>query len=376
VSKKKKTVNKLSDLQIDEVSLVDRGANQHASVVLSKRDEDSEEVDKISPDPSAVHIDGTEEDVEDDEKEVGKGFFSRLVEKFMSAESTTAHNGEGMIGDMSDVEKAFPGQDPRLAMFGGQQPPPPAPQHPPFQMGAPAPGPQNAMPGAQGFPAGPGELAGQVQAGPPLPQEIVQYIQQLEQALAEAQGQNNQPSDHEEDENVNPFGKSLDELDGDELGFLQELSKNLEDEDQREQIAKALELVEKANERAEQAEQVAKAEREYRLNQEWIAKAQAYSHLPVSPEEFGPVLKKLSDALSDEELDMVTKALAASSEFVGTSFEEIGKRGIAGYESVSKVDGMATELAKSENISKEQAVERVLEDHPELYDEYLEQAGR
>jgi hypothetical protein len=382
VSKTKK-VNKLSDLSIDEVSLVDRGANQHAKLVLSKRleDEDLEELHKADPDPSAVSL-GHEDDEDDDDEDddVEKGFFSSLVEKmFGSGELTTPETNTGTLPYMSDVEKAFPGQDPRQGMFGGQQPPPQQPpmQAPPMQMGVPAAGPQNFMPGQQGFPVGPDGLPAQMEAGPPLPDEVIQYIQQLEQALADAQGENT-PSGDQEDDNVNPFGKSYDMLDDDETAFLAELAKNLETEEQRDNVAKAMEIVEKANARAEAAEEIAKAERDFRLNQEFVAKARSYSNLPVNPEEFGPVLKKLNEVLNEDELGLVTKVFSSANETVAHAgvFTEIGKRGVGSYETVSKVDGKAHEIAKSEGITIEAARERVFEQDPSLYDQYLQESGR
>jgi hypothetical protein len=381
-TKRKRKVNKLSDLSIDEVSLVDRGANQHAAIVLSKRleeEDDMGDVEKMDPDPTSADLGDTEDELEgdveerDEDGDIEKGFLTRLVEKFFTnGESTTSGGSAGTLADMSDVEKALPGQDPRF-QFGAQQSPPMV--APPMQQAAPAPGPQNMQPGAQAFPAGPEAMPGQMQAGPPLPAEVVQYIQQLEQALADAQGQT-QPSGTEEEDDVNPFGKSLDGLDDDELGFLQELSKSLESEDQREQVAKALELVEKANERAEAAEEVAKAERDFRLNQEYVAKARAYTNLPVSAEEFGPVLKKLHESLDEDELGLVTKALSAANESTANFFGEIGKRGTEAYETVSKVDSQAAEIAKNENITIEAARERVFESNPRLYDEYLAESGR
>lgn len=400
-TKKTKKVNKLSDLTIDEVSLVDRGANQHAKLVVSKRADDldeDDEVTKADPDPSGVSA-GEEDDEDETPKDESKtgdeevdegsskgdGFFKRLISKIAGEELTTDSYSTGTITDMSDVEKAFPGQpDPRKGMMGGQQPPMPPPQQAPFQQGAPAPGPQGMMPqGPQAFPAGqvPGQQPGQMQAGPPLPQEVIQYIQQLEQALAEAQGET--PSGDQEDSNVsgnqNPFGKSLTDMDADEVEFLTELAKNLEDEDMRESVNKALEAVEKANARAEEAETIAKAEREHRETQEFIAKARAYTSLPVKAEEFGPVLKRLHETLDEDEIALVTKVLSAANETVASvgAFDEIGKRGSGvGYETISKVDSAAQEIAKSENISIEQARERVFEQTPSLYDEYVNESGR
>lgn len=388
--RRKKRVNKLSDLSIDEVSLVDRGANQHASVVLSKRDEDEEEdedIEKSDPDPSTLHV---EDDEEEDEEvaETSKGFFTRLIEKVLSEESTTPGTDAGNIADMDDVTKAgFPGQQ----LPYQQQ-----------QMGQPAPGPQNAMPpGAQAFPSGqpgmqqpqqpmpqqgmgpqmPQQQPGQMQAGPPLPDEVIQYIQQLEEALAQAQGSDNQPSGHQEDKNVDPFRKNMDDLSDDEVTFLQELSKNLEDEDTREAVSKAMEIVNKANERATEAEEIAKFERDFRLNQEFIAKARALVNLPVSADEFGPILKKLDDVLEEEEYSTLFKALSAANETVANAgvFGEIGKQGGGlHYETVSKADAKAKELIEksSDDLSHEAALAKVFEEDPSLYDEYLQEQGR
>jgi len=362
VSRTKK-ITKLSDLQIDEVSLVDRGANQHAELLISKRDEEGEEVDKANPDQSDVTMGEGDEELEEEED---KGFFKRLVDKMFGDFTTSTYN-DGNIADMDDVEKA--GLMPGMQMPYGHQP-----------MGMPAPGPQNAMPGPQAFPAGPGQMPGQMQAAPPLPDEVIQYIQQLEEALAQAQGgdQQQMPSGDQEEEDVNPFGKNDNELTVDDYEFLQELSKNLENEDNREAIQKALEAVEKANARAEEAESIAKAEREHRLNQEYVAKARAYTNLPVSADEFGPVLKKIHESLDESEFELMTKVLSSANETIADMrvFDEIGKRGVQGYEAVSKADAQAAEVAKSEGISQEAALSKVFEQNPGLYDEYLKEVGR
>lgn len=370
-----KQINKLSDLEIDEISLVDRGANQHAELLISKRDEDEEELEKANPDPSDVSMSDGGYDDEDKPKKKRKkgndGFFKNLVNKLFD-ESTTSTDYDGNIGRMDDVEKV--GQMPGQQMPYGQAP-----------MGMPAPGPQNAMPpGAQSFPAQGGQMPsemmmqeqmpGQMQAGPPLPDEVVQYIQQLEEQLAMQNQQQGTPQPSSQEDEVNPFGKSVGY--DDDYEFLQELSKNLENEEQRETVEKALEAVEKANERAAEAERIAKAERDFRVNQEYVAKARQFSGLPVSAEEFGPVLKKLSESLEDEEFEMLTKALvSANAAVTNGAFNEIGKRGFDS-ESVSKAEAKAAEIAKNEGISKESALARVYETDDEMYQEYLSEQGR
>ena len=401
-------VNRLSDLMIDEVSLVDQPANQHARVVLSKRDDESEDdrikrvmeatgkdedevrrglkqyesTSKASPDASAVHVEGMDdEDEEEDEKrrkkkkdKYEKGFFSNLVDKALYGDSATSGYDDGNISD--DVAKAGP-QGMNLP-FGQQQ------------TGQPAPGPQGAMPGmpgmggAQAFPSQGGQVPGQMQAGPQLPDEVIQYIRALEQQVAEQQGQGmgqqgqgqgmGQQAPGKEDKNVNPFGKRDDELNDDEMSFLQDLAKSLESEDQREAVNKAMEEVNKANQRAEEAERIAKAERDRRLNEEYVAKAQSFVGLPVNAYEFGPVLKRLHENMHEEDVQMIEKALSAANETIasGGFFSEFGKRGVGASEPISKIDQKAQELVeKGEGMSIEAARARVLESDPSLYEEYL-----
>ena len=397
-------VNRLSDLQIDEVSLVDKPANQHARVLLSKRDDESEDdrikrvmettgkdedevrrdlkeyesTSKSSPDASSMYVMGDDEEEDEEEPrrkkkkgkdEYEKGFFSNLVDKVLYGDSATYSDANGNISH--DVAKAGP-QGMNLPY--GQQP-----------MGQPAPGPQGTMPGmpgmggAQAFPAQGGQMPGQMQSGPPLPDEVIQYIRALEQQIAEQQGQGQgqgmgQQAPGKEDSNVNPFGKRDDELNDDEVSFLQDLAKNLESDEQREAVSKAMEEVRKANMRAEEAERIAKAERDFRLNEEYVSKARSFVGLPVSPAEFGPVLKRLQENMHEDDVQMIEKALSAANETIasGGFFSEFGKRGTGASEPISKIDQKAQELvSKSENMSMEAARALVVEQDPSLYDEYL-----
>ena len=393
-------VNRLSDLQIDEVSLVDKPANQHARVLLSKRDDESEDdrirrvmettgkdeeevrrdleeyesTSKMSPGAADMSAGETEEERrrkkkeerDKDKKEYEKGFFSNLVDKVLYGDSATLHYSDGNISD--DVAKAGP-QGMNLPY--GQQ-----------QMGQPAPGPQGTMPGMQGmggpqaFPSQGGQMPGQMQSGPPLPDEVIQYIRALEQQIAEQQGQSQgmgQQAPGKEDSNVNHFGKRDDELNEDEASFLQDLAKNLETDEQREAVNKAMEEVNKANQRAEEAERIAKAERDFRLNEEYVSKAQSYIGLPVNPSEFGPVLKRLHENMSENDVQMIEKALSAANETIasGGFFSEFGKRGTGASEPISKIDQKASELVEKHGMSMEAARSQVIEQDPTLYDEYL-----
>lgn len=335
-----KKVNKLSDLEIDEVSLVDRGANQHASVEFFK------------------NFDGEEVEEPENTDDVSESFFSKLVSKVLGTDFTTSQDDDGT---MSPINKMTPG----LQMPYGQMP-----------EGQPAPGPQNAMPqGAQAFPADPGmgEMPAEMEAGPPLPDEVIDYIQQLEEQLAQALGQAGEGDQvHQEEDQM--VGKQY--TDEDEVAFLSELAKSLQDEDQRESIAKAEQLVKKANERAEAAETIAKAERDHRLTQEFIAKARGFANLPLDAKEFGPVLKRLHDTMSEDDVKLIEKALSTANESVSNYFGEIGKRGDNAV-LTDRLESIAKSMTESDSsMTMEQARSRALEQDPSLYDEFLQEQGR
>lgn len=329
-----KKVNKLSDLDIDEVSLVDRGANQHASVEFYK------------------NADGGSEEGE----EVSGSYFSKLVSKVLDLDFTTSSSNSDT---MSQVNKATPGMN----MPYGQQP-----------EGFPEPGPSNEMGPEQGMDPNQMGMGEEIEAGPELPEEVLDYIQELEEQLAELTGEQvegDQPMPQEEEA---MFGKNY--TDEDEVAFLSELAKSLHDEDQRESIAKAEQLVRKANERAEAAETIAKAERDHRQTQEFIAKARSFTNLPVSAQEFGPVLKRLHETMDEADVAVIEKALSTANESVSNYFGEIGKRGDNALLS-DRLESVAKSMTDNDSsLTIEQARSRALEQDPSLYDEFLQDQGR
>ena len=466
-------VNLLSNLDIDEVSLVDRGANQYAKVELSKRDEEGEteeDVEKASPTPSGMHVDQplTSRDDEDERKKKRKGYDD--VDNPVAPGTQTSPvtgGGGGVTGATGGVIKneeygydeegrslapedqkkrkdeekltkrlgrifkaAFvddevekfgpnnrrppnlhPGQAPMgmpeqmpMQMPGGQQGPP--------DMGLEGGGPDQfggmgpdqfggmgmeqeaqmpqGMGGPQDFPGSPGmppmdpmgggsfpgqatqDQMGQEPGLAPLPQEVVDYIRELEEQVQQiSQGGQNTSEGH------NPFGKSEEftEMPETQQVSLEELAKALEGEEQREIVYKALDLVAEAEERAAEAETIAKAERDNRLGREYIEKARSYTNLPVTPEEFGPVLKRMYESLTEDDVQLIEKALGEKNSDLGRYFSEVGKQG--GYaEPVAKFDGAVQEIQKNNpEISYEQAFEKAIEANPSLYDEYESEKG-
>jgi hypothetical protein len=214
-----------------------------------------------------------------------------------------------------------------------------------------------------------------------LPPDVIAYIQQLEQALDQATGGQTDDSDGNDDSGSdpnqgsansdgknNPFGKSGDFDMSDDL-FLQELAKSLDDQDQREAVGKALEAVSKAEQRAQQAEQIAKAERDLRLEREFIAKAEEFN-TPVPAKDLGPVLKRLAESVTKDDFQVIVKCLNGASA-KDDIFREVGKRGGGANASVlDEVNARAQEFI-GKSLSPEAAVAEVFEMDPRAYDAYL-----
>lgn len=440
-------IKALSNMSIDEVSLVDRGANQHALISFAKRAPQADEVFEKARGGGVTTMKANDDvDIEthsgDDPADVvddyvmndGGGFGPGKALKGAKKTSGKVVNGKsspaGDSGpakkapaeehgeDVDEVEKAlsalglyleheddeveknFGAQSP----FGQQQPQAPqfgnppamqsvgampmgqgAPQAPPGA-GAPSmamPGPQ--MPGMGGMPGMGQQPPMQL---PQLPPEVIQYIQQLEQKAAAAskpEGSDSNPSDgsngssgsDNSDSSNKPFGKSED-YNMDTGAFLEELSKALRDEDQVEAVSKAFaaqqnafqEELSKRDAHVAELTEFAKAERDLRLEREFIAKAAEFD-VPVAPEELGPVLKRAAESLDMEDFSVIVKCLDAAG--AGEAlFGEFGKRGTADNADIfDMVDGAAEELTKNYDVTGAQAVTSVFEANPDLYDQFV-----
>lgn len=153
-----------------------------------------------------------------------------------------------------------------------------------------------------------------------------------------------------------------------------ELSKADDEEKRDEVIAKALSEISKHEQRAAEAERIAKAERDLRLTREYIAKAAEYN-VPVDPEELGPVLMRMTEQMSREDCAVVHKALTAAGEML---FEEAGYSGAAdNNDPLAQIDQLLDEqVSKSAGqLSKSHAVTGFFDDNPEAYDAYRAQMG-
>jgi hypothetical protein len=318
--------NKLSDLQIDEISLVYKGANQHSRVAIAKsldgQQEETVEIfdqDGNPVDPDTLELgdivydadgeayqlsDEDDEDADDRELEtVGKGVGSILRSAGENIGGRAAMGRDMLQGSMSP--KGFNRLKTGAKIGGGV--------------------------GGAGLVAG--GTAGVV---------------------------NNRRN--------GSIAKSF----GDAMRS--ELSKALSDDDRDEVIAKAFDYVEYLEEVAKSAEQVASEERNTRRQAEYLEIAKSYN-LPVSDEDLAEAMMAAEDNLDPAYVEILATCLSAASDVL---FNEVGAQG-GGTSSflMDQIEDYANNVVtKSADGSKAAEISKAFEADPSLYDRYLDETGR
>lgn len=149
----------------------------------------------------------------------------------------------------------------------------------------------------------------------------------------------------------------------------EELSKAFTDIERDEVIAKALGTVEVLSKRLEQAEQIAKSERDLRLQGEYVEVAKNYN-IPMEPTVLGPVLMRMAESMSYEDCSVIHKALTTAGTVL---FDEIGFIGGGDNNDImSQVSAFLDEgISKSEDsVSKAAAMESFFAANPDAYNQY------
>lgn len=177
-------------------------------------------------------------------------------------------------------------------------------------------------------------------------------------------GEDELVAEQEEAEEFEPVGKSL----ADEIR--EDLSKAAGDYERDEIISKAMAQVDELRSALNNAETIAKSERDLRLTSEYVEVAKGYN-IPVDPNEMGPVLLRMAETMSDHDCAIIHKALTASG---AALFDEIGY--VGGGESADPLsmvdDYLDGEIRKSgADISKAEAMSDFFAFNPSAYDEYL-----
>lgn len=139
-----------------------------------------------------------------------------------------------------------------------------------------------------------------------------------------------------------------------------------------------VEYVQGIQKKAEEAEAVAKAEQERRIDREFLAKADTLSHLGEA-REVADVLKAAAAHLPDADFEALDTMLTRANGQIesGNLFAEIGKAGPGALGGSDRIEKAASALMEADaTLTKEQAVDAALAKNPDLYADYLAEEGR
>lgn len=172
------------------------------------------------------------------------------------------------------------------------------------------------------------------------------------ETLSEAEGGN--PDDYEKGVNITK----------------EDLPDELKDE--VEGLFKQYEQIKKEN---EEIKQELRKEKEQKRLSEFISKAEQFDNLPVNPNEFGKILKNFAD--SDEEgFQKLMEVLKSADESINQSglFKERGSSiGDTASDAWGKIEKSAEGLMEEKGLSREQAINQVMKNNPELYRQYMDE---
>ena len=121
-----------------------------------------------------------------------------------------------------------------------------------------------------------------------------------------------------------------------------------------------IEKFEAMQKQVDTANDIAKAEQETRITKEYEDKASELEHVGAK-EDVAKMLRS-ADEVSKEHGEKVLENLKAANERVKQSdlLKEVGSGGVEGDNTYSKIEAAGAEIAKSDNISKEQGISKFL----------------
>jgi hypothetical protein len=168
---------------------------------------------------------------------------------------------------------------------------------------------------------------------------------------------------------------------GTKYGPLQKADGTLDLEQVPEELRPTVELLFKAQQdavvREAKLETILKAERDLRLTREFVTKAEAFSHLPIKPEEFGPVLKTIQEK-APEAYDAIEQVLKAADALIvqAGAFKARGSDATTGGKDAwTAIETKARALLqKADNkLTLAKAVDQICQQEPALYAQYLQE---
>lgn len=127
-------------------------------------------------------------------------------------------------------------------------------------------------------------------------------------------------------------------------------------------------FIEKSRAEAREAQEIAKAERDARLDTVYIAKAAALPHVGQDPSTFGPLLRRVHETLSKEDAEALDQILKAADAQIaeGSLFKTFGNGGAT--VTSTQVESLAADIRKTDpTMSREQAIAKAYEANPDLF---------
>jgi hypothetical protein len=333
-------IKNLTNMEIDEISLVDKGANQHAMITIAKRAPEEDEMPQLYNDEGQLLDEDALEDGDIVYDQEGNAYEFSLTDEDDDDQGEYEYEGEyedESEGELQEVGKASLG-----GAFGGARKA------------------VNAFTsGAAGIKQGAGKATGLQGAAFKAGKFGRQHRTKIGIGGGLAAG--------------GGIGYGVAKSYSEEL--MEELSKAFSDDDRDEIIAKALGRIEELESDQLEAVEIAKSERDLRLTREYISKAAEYN-LPVDPEELGPVLYRMAETMTFDDCAVIAKCLETAGTIL---FEEVGFQGGGDNTDIySQVEAAAhEEFGKAENFNSAEAINKVFEMNPDAYEEYLsEQRNR
>jgi len=317
-------VKKLFDLEIDEISVVDRPANQHGLIAFAKS-AGVGEGSNVQEDEMPVFTDGDGVPVDTDALEHGDLVYDENGVEYVFAED------EGSEDLVDERELVDAGVD----KAGGS----------------------SLVRGAK---AG---IGGWNEPGLTKPGKAANWALRNKKKVGAGAGL------------VGATGAGGAYMASKSLGdsILEELSKAVTEDDRNKIVAKAMDEVAKSQTQIEELSKALESERDERITEAFISKAEEYN-LPVSPEVFGPILKAIAEVLDDEQLDVLDAVLTSVGDMI---YDEIGYVGDTDNASViNQVNAYADELVGKADVTHAAAMVALLEANPAAYDAYLAENGR
>lgn len=181
-----------------------------------------------------------------------------------------------------------------------------------------------------------------------VPDEVLDYIDEIEERLEKAEALASAGQDPEADD---PIEKALSEL-----------------------PPEVAEIVKSQRSRLEKAEEALEKERIEKANEQWVAKARSIDGLIDDPNEFGSQLREVAEINEDLADDLVKVLSAASERFAKADlYKELGRgAGAVTGSAEEKVHQIAKSLIEADpKLTEEQAMAEAWERNPDLYEEHV-----